>query len=65
MEMTTPLPGQRIAKTKDWKLTAISDTGKRYSYYFDTEADADAASVILMAHSRDIIDTDIRPTIAN
>lgn len=54
---------QRAVKTKGWQLMAVSDTGKRYCYYFDTEADADATSVILMAHSREIVDATVRPTV--
>lgn len=65
MDNTLAHPVQRTSKTKGWQLTAISDTGKRYYYYFDTEADADATSVILMAHSRNIVDTFVLPTLAN
>lgn len=57
--MNTP----RIDKKKDWKLTAVTVTGQRIAYYFDTEADADAAAIILMAHCRDMADAIVSPRV--
>lgn len=55
---------QRINKTKDWKVTVVTLGGKRYAYYFDTEEDADAVSVMLYAHGEDIREVNVLPTLA-
>ena len=51
----------RIHSTKQWVVNLTTLSGHRYSYEFDTEADADVASAMLFAHRADILDIEVTP----
>ncbi len=51
----------RIHSTKQWALNLTTLSGHRYSYEFDTEADADVASAMLFAHRADILEIEVTP----
>lgn len=62
MPHTTPSrPVSASTRKGAWKVTARTIEGKQFHYNVDTERDADLFAIALMAHSREIVDTDVNP----
>lgn len=58
---STSRPASCATRKGTWKVIARTAEGKQFHYNVDTERDADLFAIALMAHSREIVDTDVIP----